>query len=495
MMNTRFAVPDWYGRLNVTRQRPMSRPTPATDLWMILYDDWFDQEKRAHDQTLFREVMAFRKHVEQKFSDAVSFDFLPFIFVRCSQADVQSLVHIPRFKFALPQTTEVEDYLPILRGINALRSETGHQLYEWQEFVDRGGVLPDEKFVGGMIPVGEYPPPLDPQRIVADETVHRDVPPAWMPVLNFSIGPMLPESPANPVLFALSAASNTHLVVVAAGNAGVLPDRTSLNEWAPIGAALLVGAAEDDKGMRLADYSSTGAPADEHNHPDVVAFGTSSLGAERGTSFAAPRVSKIGCIASAATFQAARVLDEFQGRSVGVPLVGWGMIDTGSETSALPARDGANVLPFGGLNEQVLLDAFHQAAKAGGQFHFYLNGALLRSMILKSAKPMPGYGVHQVGAGFVNENLFLDWLSRQSVGEFLEPFGAVAKIPPAICQMKLFDRSGLADLAGTIRRSRPTWFFDYERQRFGVNRTPDKGEMSLPLSGRGYPHSVHVAAS
>ncbi len=170
------------------------------------------------------------------------------------------------------------------------------------------------------------------------------------------------------------------------------------------------------------------------------------------------------------------------------------MIDTGSETAGLPARDGSLALPFGGLREQVLLDAVHQAAKAGDTFRFCLNGTLLRSMILKSARPMPGYRVHEVGAGFVSESMFLDWLSRQTVGEFLKPFGAVDKIPPPLQQAQLFDRAGLGNLAETVKCSRPTWFFDYERQRFGVNRTPDEGEQVLPATGRGYAHAIHVAA-
>ncbi len=494
-MNTPLVAPDWYGRLNVTGHRPETQPTPASGLWMIVYDDWFDQEKRAGDSALFDEVFAFRRHVQEKFPGALSFEFLPLIFVRGSQADVQSLTGVPRFRYAIPQTVDVADYLPILQGINALRSETGHQLYEWQEFVNSGGELPDDKFVGGQMPTREYPPPLDAKHIVADTSTPRAASPAWMPVINLSLGPMLPESPANPVLFALSAAANTHLVVVAAGNAGARADSPGVNPWAPAGAALVVGASEDDAGTKLAEYSSRGKPEDQRNHPDVIAWGSSALGAEQGTSFAAPRVSKLGCVAAAAAFQAARVLDEVSGRPAGIPLVGWGLIDTGSETAALPARDGASVLPFGGVREQVLRDACHFAVKAGAEFHFFLNGALLRSMILKSARPMTGYGRHEVGAGFVSEEAFLDWLARQSVGEFLEPFGPVDKIPASSRRMPLFDRDALAELAAAVRRSRPTWFFDYQRQRFGVNRTPAEGELRLPSSGRGYAHAIHVAAS
>ena len=494
-MNSPFKIPDWYGRLNFTRRTPETLQTPASGLLMILYDDWLDQEKRAGDPALFEEVFSFRRHVQKKFPDALTFDFLPMIFVRCSGDDVQSLLHLPRFRYAFPQTVDVTDYLPILQGINALRSETGHQLYEWQEFVAGGGVLPDEKFVGGVMPAREYPPPIDAQLIVADRSVPRSAPPAWMPVINFSLGPMLADSPINPVLFALSAAVTTHMVVIAAGNSGARADSHGVNSWAPTGAGLVVGASEDEAGTRLAGYSSRGKPGDERSHPDVIAWGVSALGTEQGTSFAAPRVSKLGCVAAAAAFQVARILDEINGHHVGVPLMGWGLIDTGSEIAALPARNGAAALPFGGVREQVLRDALHHAATASHEFHFLMNGSLLRSMILKSARPMYGYGHHEVGAGFVSEEILLEWLARQSVGEFLEPFGPVDKIPASFRFMPLFERDALTDLAIAVRQSRPTWFFDYERQHFGVSQTPSEGVLRLPASGRGYSHAIHVAAS
>ncbi|MEZ4599660.1 MAG: S8 family serine peptidase [Syntrophotaleaceae bacterium] len=488
-------VPDWYGRLDLTDALPISKPTQASDLWMILYEDWFDQQKIAGDRTLIREVMAFRNHVEQSFPDAVVFDFLPILFVRGSRNKIESLSRVPRYRYAFPQTVEVDDYLPVLRGINALRSETGHQLFEWQAFVQKGGILPDDSFVGGMMPEGRYPSPLDSRLILSDPMIPRSTPPAWMPVLNLSIGPMLPENPLNPVLIALSAAANTHLVVVAAGNAGMLEGLSTLNGWAPLGSAMVVGATEDDQGLQLAKYSSTGLPADDRNHPDVVAWGDSPLGTGRGTSFAAPRVAKLGCLAAAAVFQVLRVQEECLGRSVGVPLVGWGMIDTGGEIAVLPAHDGSTVLPFGGIDEQVLGDTFQTARRTGKVFNFFLNGALLRSMIIKSAKRMPGYGVQQVGAGFVNEKLFLDWLARQTVEDFLAPFGPIDLIPSALRQRPVFHRDGLAGFADAAKRAQPIWFFDYERQRFGVNRSPDKGEQRLPLSGRGVSHGIQVALS
>lgn len=494
-MNSPLAVPDWYGRLNTNSYQPTTSQTPASGLWMIIHDDWFDQEKRVGDPMLFEEVLSFRRHAQEKFPDALIFDFLPLIFVRGSLSDVQSLSQIPRFRYVLPQSVDVEDYLPILRGINALRSETGHQIYEWYEFVANGGTLPHEKFVSGMMPAREYPPPLDAQLIVADRSIPRATSPAWMPVINLSLGPMLADSPANPVMFALIAAVNTHLVVIAAGNSGECPNSLGVNSWAPTGAGLVVGASDDEAGTKLAEYSSKGKPGDNRNHPDVIAWGVSALGTEQGTSFATPRVSKLGCVAAAAIFQVTRVLEEINGRPAGVPLMGWGLIDTGSEIGLLPARNGAPVLPFGGVHEQVLCDAFHHASMASQEFHVFLNGSLLRSMLLKSARPMHGYSYHEVGAGFVSEEIFLEWLAHQSVGEFLEPFGPVNKIPASFRSMPLFERDALADLANAVRESQPTWFFDYERQRFGVNQSPSENVLWLPASGRGYPHAIHVAAS
>ena len=206
-------------------------------------------------------------------------------------------------------------------------------------------------------------------------------------------------------------------------------------------------------------------------------------------------MAKAGCLTAAALFQVARVWEEFHGRATGVPLVGWGMIDTGGDQAALPGRDGSAALPFTGVDEQLLHDAFHHTAKAGATYTFNLNGAWLRTMLLGSARPMPGYGRHEVGAGFVSEGGLIDWLARQSVESFLQPFGPTAAIPATLRTKPLFDRVALGELAETLRRARPTWFFDYQRQQFGVNRTPAEGELTLPLPGRGYAHAIHVAVS
>jgi hypothetical protein len=489
--------PDWYGRLDCAGTTPTTRPTPASGLWLILHEDFLDAERRRADRTLFEEILAFREHVTRQFPDAVTFEFLPLMFVRGSRDDIAALEKLPRFRFAIPQSVAVEDYLPILRGVNALRSETGHQLYEWQQFVESGGTLPDEKFVGGIWPAGRYPPPLNARLRSLGSTPPRSAPPAWMPLINFSIGPRIPDTPGNPVGFALASTARTHLVVVAAGNDGAVAGCSSVNAWAPPG-VLVVGATADEAGQHLARYSSRGLPGAEGQHPDVVAFGLSSLGGSPGTSFAAPRVTSIGCLAAAALFQFTRVLDDSHGATVGVPLVGWGMVDT-TQLLALPSRDGTPALPLGGVVEDALIDAFRAIEQAGGKVHFYLDGTQLRSMIVRSARPMPGHGRHEVGAGFVSESGFIDWLSAQTVGELLRPFvepaGVLDTISETIRSARVFDHAGVRELAEAVRRSRPVWMFDYRSGTFGVNRTPSEGELRLPTTGRSLGHAVQVAAS
>jgi hypothetical protein len=464
---------------------------------MILHEDFLERDRRSIDKTRFGEIMAFREHVTRRFADCVSFEFLPMLFVHASGPELQSVARLPRFKGAVAQQVAVEDYFPILRGINALQSETFHQVYEWYNLLDSGGTLPNERYVGGIWPAGPYPQAIASRTGSGDRQSHCSAPPAWMPVLNFSVGPRFSDSPVNPVWFALQSTAFDHLVVVAAGNDGALNGRTSVNTWAPAW-ALVVGATADEGGHQLADYSSRGVPGSKEGHPDVVAYGESSLGRSRGTSFAAPRVANVGCLAAAALLQIGRLLDLHHGRDVGIPLVGWGMIDT-TEVLALPSRDGSGALPFGGVLEDPLIDAFRAVENAGGKFYPHVNGPLLRSMVLRSARAMPRYDQHEVGAGFVSAAGFLDWLASRTAGELLEPLvepvGILESVPTSIRSARVLDRAALDELFETVKRSRPVWMFDYPSETFCVNRTAGEGALSLPRTGRGTIHAIQVAAS
>jgi hypothetical protein len=174
------------------------------------------------------------------------------------------------------------------------------------------------------------------------------------------------------------------------------------------------------------------------------------------------------------------------------------MVDT-TQFLALPSRDGTPALPLGGVFEETLFDAFRAVEGAHGKVHFRIDGAHLRSMIVRSARPMPGYGTHQVGAGFVSERGFIEWLAGQTVADllrpFVEPVAALDAIPAALRASRAFDGDELADLAAALQRSRPVWMFDYRSGTFGVNRTPLEGELRLPTTGRSLGHATQVAAS
>ncbi len=136
-MSTQRAAPDWYGRLDVNSKHPTSPPTPATGLWLILYDDWFNPERYADDRTLIDEARAFRMHVQRKFPDALAFDFLPMIFVHCSQAEVESLAHVPRFRNAFPQLVTVEKRRGLASPLRGCRRSAASLLllhFKSQEF-------------------------------------------------------------------------------------------------------------------------------------------------------------------------------------------------------------------------------------------------------------------------------------------------------------------------------------------------------------------------
>ncbi|MDY6946148.1 MAG: S8 family serine peptidase, partial [Pseudomonadota bacterium] len=152
-----------------------------------------------------------------------------------------------------------------------------------------------------------------------DRTVDWPVSPAALAVINLSLGTHTLEyqHAADPVNFALAGAARNQLVVVAAGNSGTLEDRSSLSAWARQPWVLSVGAAEDEAGRQLADYSSRGVASDPDSGPDLVACGVSRLDGESvGTSFAAPRVTQFAVIVASALLQLRTALQVASGRDV-----------------------------------------------------------------------------------------------------------------------------------------------------------------------------------
>ncbi len=272
-------------------------------------------------------------------------------------------------------------------------------------------------------------------------------------VANISLGPparLMPMRiwPDEPMSRATENAARQGVVpVLAVGNFGA-PDGTRdgwVNPWSLPEWVISVGAGSED-GRTLWDRSSRGDPADPETWPDVIAHGVDSIGAwptgveksaarrardeshpvflarvppeqrglytiDTGTSFAAPVVtgaaSQIahfvqGAIARAGAREPGARLFELTmtrakwERSLRRPRLTGGMVD---------GRGGEVVVRYG-------IDTPWR---------------LIKQLLIDTAIDMPGYAMHEVGAGFVSRSL----VDAQ--------FGAFGLVQPAVTGEKVVE--------------------------------------------------------
>lgn len=313
--------------------------------------------------------------------------------------------------------------------------------------------------------------------------------PAAMPVVNISLGTLALDYPHvlnDPVNLALTGAARNQLIVMAGGNCGEHDGRESMSAWAESPHVLSVGATEDEGGTTLADYSSRGIPSDPESGPDVVAWGASALDTRvRGTSFAAPRVSRCALVCAAAMLQLRTAYLIASGQPVeGVPLVGMGIIDGfGPEMffNSMGRRLPAPALPIVGPNMDGIGGIVHAAADARISLQVAVDHRLVRRVLLAAARPMSGYGPHEVGAGFLSLEVFLDYLAHFTADDFLTLFASGE--PPNELRRKaqtwtMFDPHQVQSLARVVLATAPYWLWDYRERRLGwrldVNEHPQE---------------------
>ena len=293
-----------------------------------------------------------------------------------------------------------------------------------------------------------------------DPATELVTPPALVPVVNLSLGTTSVEFPtaANDIVnLATAAASSQVLVVVAAGNCG---ERAvdSMSAWARPEWVLSVGATEDAQGTRIAPYSSRGDPG-----PDLVALGESELNPDKhGTSFAAPRVTYLARLVVAAFCEVGREVMAAQGQSPqGVPAVGFGIIDDfGDEIWWEPDSATAfQALPLLGVRSDVVAELI---SLTGSALTVRTTPAIVREVLVSAARPVPGAGASEAGAGFVDLEIVLDRLAAITGAELWAWFGTGAAPDEALLSELLpFDAAGLRDLAPIVAMTGPTVKFDY----------------------------------
>ncbi len=196
-------------------------------------------------------------------------------------------------------------------------------------------------------------------------------------------------------------------VVVAAGNFGHRGNG-SMNPWALAPWVISVGAA-DEAGKELWSGSSRGIQGDAQNHPTIVAWGIDVVGPrppsvpvdprmenpdytrETGTSYATAHVS--GIVAT---------IHEFIREGV-------------AKATNLPEWQAAAASHFGLVVRPVRADP-----------------VIVKRMLIDMAVPVPTRGVHEVGAGFVSDEIAQAYYRNFRLSQFLtvfcdQPLQAAAK--------------------------------------------------------------------
>jgi hypothetical protein len=252
-------------------------------------------------------------------------------------------------------------------------------------------------------------------------------------VINISISPgSYPFEATEPMNIAMRIASEKGFnIVVAVGNSG--PKQNTLNPWSVAPWVIGVGAS-DQSGKELWERSSIGIPDHPFYHPTVVTHGkdvpvlvpqTVDLekdkthgtkvvsialavvkgdgeGLDSGTSLAAPSVSRI-CLY---IIKFIDILDTTNR-----------LLKKISQTGVIDLND-AMILS----TMEPLPKLFYELNQHNLDYTVTSSPSLVKQFITSMAKPMPEYSLHQVGAGFVSDDIAKAYLSKFSTRDFISFF-------------------------------------------------------------------------
>lgn len=386
----------------------------------------------------------------------------PLLEVTCSPADAEALARDPRVTLILPALGSLFSRRTLANGfavLSALADAQNHQ-------------TGDKPYGGRRVgdPIG-YPilTVEDGRRLVDfDDGLDLPAPGALLPVVNFSVGPTSAAHPflANDIVnVATYLASRTMVVVAAAGNCGAVGEG-SLSAWAQAPWVLAVGATSDEEGTTLADFSSRGRPDVEGSGPDLVAYGRSDVPPHpMGTSFAAPRVTALARLVTAAMAQLGRELRVVRGaEDHGVPLVGSAVLDDFGDELTLRGVDYLPLiaLPLVGVDREAV-GRYAESVPAGVDVR--ITPDWLRSFLLDCATPMDGYAVHEVGRGYIDVDRVIAVLSGLTFADLERSFGTPSRPDGPAAALRPFVADDLKVLDGVLRRSGPSVRYDYKTGR------------------------------
>jgi hypothetical protein len=460
--------PDWFGLMNNSPKRcaPLGVPRePLQNKYLIVIKD------AAISSIGY-------KNIEKIVDRLTAYRYLPIAEIECSGERAKEISDFPEVEWLLPALTNFDQLRNISHGFDILALVAEVQ----RQSIASSGIT----LIGGHTPgkSGAYPVILREDgdlKLQLDPSINWSTPAAIMPVVNMSIGTWASDYPflKNDIinLATYCVACRGQLVVVSAGNCGQSSDGSkTMSAWAQAPWVLSVGATEDADGKILASYSSRGVIDDSQSGPDVVAWGQSGISNSKeavGTSYAAPRVTFYAMLCAAALLELRHAMLVALGRETeGVRLVGCGFIDDfGKEINWSPKpRKTVTALPIVGLNMAGVEALKCLISNNDISIDIQGNAKILRFLLLNAARPIERYKNHEIGAGFLSEEIILDYLAKLTGKDILELFaidGVPCELTVKASRFYMFNRTQLADLSIILSNTAPMWHYDWQRRRLG----------------------------
>jgi hypothetical protein len=177
-------------------------------------------------------------------------------------------------------------------------------------------------------------------------------------------------------------------------------------------------------------------------------------------------------ICAAAILQLRHAWQVAAGQGVdGVRLVGCGWLDSWGPEMFHERMPRLNVpgLPILGPNLDNVAAILRLTSQCNVSVDIRGHERILREMLLKAARPMDGYEPHEIGAGFLDENLVIQYLATLTGASLLDLFsrGDIPReLTRAASRLTLFRGADLSALADILRYCAPMWKFDWRSQRW-----------------------------
>lgn len=255
-------------------------------------------------------------------------------------------------------------------------------------------------------------------------------------------------------------------VVVAAGNWGEFGENT-LSPLARLPWTVAVGAMADEDGTVRVPTSSIGTTGDgPEEGVTVVAYGANEfVPGTFGTSYAVPRVVRQILTLTAFLLQVQNAIEtRSTGVLRGVPLLLRMSVDSGFEGHDPGPVRALPMLPLIGVDREAVWTAMEVLSAAGDKLTATPRPDVVRTMLVGSARPVPGCDVSEVGAGFVTDETTISYLERVTAADLVRMMSPQVTLDAAtwarLGELRLAEPDRLPFLADVTRVSTLSYAID-----------------------------------